>query len=100
MAGRFLAPDPWPLTLMDRAADLNRVRWQCRRGMLELDLALNRFLKDGYSLLPKNLQSAFSALLELPDPDLWDIVRGSAEPQDADMRTVAALLQYIKSAGV
>jgi succinate dehydrogenase flavin-adding protein (antitoxin of CptAB toxin-antitoxin module) len=65
--------------------------------MLELDLALNRFLKNGYFLLPKNLQSAFSALLELPDPDLWNIVRGSSEPQDADMRTVAVLLRYIKS---
>lgn len=85
---------------MDRAADLNRVRWQCRRGMLELDLALKRFLEDGYSLLPKNLQSAFSALLELPDPELWDIVRGSSEPQDADMRTVAVLLRHIKGAGV
>jgi antitoxin CptB len=75
------------------SSDFNRVRWQCRRGMLELDLILNRFLETDYKNLPANLQAAFRALLELPDPDLWDKVRGSVEPQDADVLEVLALLR-------
>jgi antitoxin CptB len=75
------------------SSDFNRVRWQCRRGMLELDLILNRFLETDYENLPANLQAAFRALLELPDPDLWDKVRGSVEPQDADVLEVLALLR-------
>jgi antitoxin CptB len=74
-------------------SDFNRVRWQCRRGLLELDLILNRFLETDYENLPANLQAAFRALLELPDPDLWDKVRGSVEPQDADVLEVLALLR-------
>ena len=55
----------------ERAAD--RLKWKCRRGLLELDIVLERYLQ-------KNpVDSELSALLDLPDNDLWDIVSGRSE---------------------
>ena len=49
---------------------LNRLRWQCRRGQLELDLILNDFLERHFAGLSPAEQNAFARLLELPDPTL------------------------------
>ncbi|HLQ26399.1 MAG TPA: succinate dehydrogenase assembly factor 2 [Acidiferrobacterales bacterium] len=58
----------------------NRLRWQCRRGQLELDLILNDFLERHYAALSEAEQNAFARLLQLPDPTLlqW-LTRGSAD---------------------
>ncbi len=49
-------------------SELDRIRWQCRRGMLELDLVLNRFIEqDLAGLTPAELET-FRQLLEEPDP--------------------------------
>ena len=51
-------------------SELDRIRWQCRRGLLELDLVLNRFLeRDLAELDPGQLQT-FHALLKEPDTHL------------------------------
>ena len=52
------------------SADYYRLKWKCRRGLLELDLVLERFLKQDVN------QAQLSELLDLPDNDLWDIVAG------------------------
>lgn len=82
---------------MDEA---NRVRWQCRRGMLELDIALSQFLEAEYARLPRNLQHAFRALLELADPDLWEAICGAEPSADEDVRIVLSMLRRIKSQAV
>ena len=70
---------------MDRAAD--RLKWKCRRGLLELDIVLERYLQ-------KNpVDSELSALLELPDNDLWDIVSGRSEQYETRFREVVARLR-------
>lgn len=48
----------------------SRLRWQCRRGMRELDELLSRFLDRDYEDLGEGEKVAFHALLKLPDPDL------------------------------
>ena len=57
---------------MQGAADpeLNRLRWRCRRGMRELDVLLERYLRERWPTAPEPSRAAFRALLELPDPDL------------------------------
>ncbi len=51
-------------------AELDRIRWHCRRGLLELDLLLNRFVeRDLAGLDPEQLQT-FTELLEEQDPML------------------------------
>jgi len=75
---------------MDAALDTvsrNRLRWNCRRGLLELDLVLERYLKknpDDASLL---------ALLDLPDNDLWDIVAGRSDRYDRRFEQTVARLR-------
>ncbi len=47
-----------------------RIRWACRRGMLELDILLLGFFDGAYQTLPAPLQKEFVDLLEFPDQDL------------------------------
>lgn len=52
--------------------DIGRVRWRCRRGMLELDLLLQGFLQRGFRDLDEGEQQRFLELLNLPDQQLLD----------------------------
>lgn len=47
-----------------------QIRWQCRRGMRELDELLLRYLDTRYELADAVEKRAFQSLLELSDPDL------------------------------
>lgn len=58
----------------------SRLRWLARRGMLELDTWLNRFLDTGYETLPIAQQRRFVYLLEQDDMTLYDWLTGSVEP--------------------
>ena len=69
---------------MDRAAR-DRLRWKCRRGLLELDLVLERFRSPGDAELVE--------LLDLPDNDLWDIVCGRSDRYDGRLRGIVARLR-------
>jgi antitoxin CptB len=46
-----------------------RLRWQCKRGMRELDELLARYLDSTYKQAPESEKLAFRSLLEVPDPD-------------------------------
>jgi antitoxin CptB len=62
--------------------ELRRLRWRCRRGLLENDLVLTRFLdRHGATLRTEDL-ATLDRLLALPDPELWDLVSGRAECVD------------------
>lgn len=50
--------------------DLSRLRWQCRRGMRELDELLLRYLNERYVDASADEKSAFQAVLALSDPEL------------------------------
>jgi len=71
---------------MDRAAR-ERLKWHCRRGLLELDIVLERYLA-GASPDPR-----LSELLELPDNDLWDIVAGRSDDYPPHLGAVVARLR-------
>lgn len=51
--------------------DIAPLRWQCRRGLLELDLMLNRFLDKSYSSLSLSQKQDFVQLLETADQTLY-----------------------------
>ena len=74
----------------DCAADseFRRLRWHCRRGMLELDHLLNRFLDLGYRDLNDAERQLFLALLGQQDPLLSDWFMSRAEAPDADMQAL------------
>ncbi|MDH3778233.1 MAG: succinate dehydrogenase assembly factor 2 [Gammaproteobacteria bacterium] len=48
----------------------SRLRWQCRRGMRELDELLVRYLEESYPGDSEDDKAAFRAVLELADPEL------------------------------
>ena len=62
------------------ADTLNRLRWRARRGLLENDLLLTRFLDRHGATLDAQQARAFARLLELPDNDLFDLLLGRTEP--------------------
>ena len=68
-----------------------RLRWRCRRGMLENDLVLARFLEAKGKTLTEDEVAMLDRLLDLTDNDLWDLIAGRREPQDQDV--VPVLLQ-------
>jgi antitoxin CptB len=76
------------------AAMLNRLRWRCRRGMLENDLILTRFLDARGEAISEQEVAALDVLLDLSDNDLWDLLSGRQEPADA---AVAPLLERLKA---
>jgi antitoxin CptB len=71
---------------MDRAAR-DRLKWKCRRGLLELDLVLERYLRQ----YPED--AGLDALLDLPDNDLWDIVSGRSDRYDGCLKGIVARLR-------
>ena len=76
-------------------ATLNRLAWQCRRGMRELDDLLGRFLQQRYGSLDQQQQATFQTLLEYPDAVLLELLMGRMTPADTD---VAHLVHAIRDA--
>ena len=61
-------------------AEFDRIRWRCRRGLLELDLVLERFLAQRFDALDAGERRLFDELLDEPDNDLLDMALGRLEP--------------------
>ena len=53
-----------------------QLEWQCRRGMLELDVILIPFLKEHFSSLNQQQKETFAEFLKEPDPDLYTWLMG------------------------
>ncbi len=68
--------------------DLGRIRWKCRRGMLELDLLLLRFFDHQFVNLSTEEQADFEALLETPDPVLQEYLWGLSLPSSPAFQNI------------
>ena len=75
------------------AVELKRLRWRCRRGMLENDLILERFLDARGDTMTAEDVAALHRLLDLSDNELWDLVSGRADPTDERLRPVVDALR-------
>ena len=73
---------------------LNRIRWRSRRGMLENDLVLTRFLDARGAAMTEAEVAMLDRLLDLPDNELWDLIAGRVEPHDP---SVAPLLGELRA---
>ena len=60
--------------MKDGVKGLERARWRCRRGLLELDIILQRFVDAYYAKLDETEIRQFETLLDLSDNDLWDMI--------------------------
>jgi antitoxin CptB len=72
----------------------DRLRWRCRRGMLENDLVLERFLAVQGPRLSVDDERDLDALLDLPDQALWDLITGRSEPEER-LRSLVERLRAI-----
>jgi len=75
------------------ATELSRMRWRCRRGMLENDLILTRFLDARGGTISAADVAALDRLLDLADGELWDLIAGRAEPDDKELLPMVAALR-------
>ena len=77
------------------SARLNRIQWRCRRGMLENDIVLSRYLASRGAAMTEDEVAMLDRLLDLPDNELWDIIAGRQQPADA---SVAPLVDELRKA--
>ncbi len=72
---------------------LGQLRWQCRRGMLELDYVLMEFLDQHYDALSDQLKLVFVKMLDSEDQLLLDWAMANVIPSDPDIRTIVNLMR-------
>ncbi|MBP8007189.1 MAG: succinate dehydrogenase assembly factor 2 [Burkholderiales bacterium] len=72
---------------------LARLRWRCRRGMLENDIVLERFLASRGSAITDEELAMLDRLLDLTDGDLWDLIAGRAEADDPSLAPMVRALR-------
>jgi len=75
--------------------ELDRLRWRCRRGLLENDLILARFLDARGAEISDEEVVALDRLLALGDNELWDLLAGRQEPVDAAVKPLLEALRAI-----
>ena len=80
---------------MSESPELRRMRWRARRGLLELDIVLGRFIGAYYAQLDDAGRQAFEVLLDMPDNPLWDMISGRREALPGEQQ---ALLEKIRTA--
>lgn len=61
---------------------MSRLRWQCRRGMRELDVLMTRWLERDWPVASTAQRRAFQQLLALQDPELAEYLLRDASPLD------------------
>lgn len=73
---------------------LSRLKWACRRGMLELDVLFMPFVDEAFEDLDESQQLVFERLLTSDDPDLFAWFMGHQECEDPEL---AQMVEYILS---
>lgn len=79
----------------ERKARIGRLKWHCRRALLELDLVFQRFwLREGDELDEATIE-ILTRLLELEDHDLWALVSNKTSTDDAELAMLVRRLQTV-----
>jgi antitoxin CptB len=78
-------------------ADLGRLKWRCRRGLLENDLFVERFFRRHEAALTPDRVRGLQGLMDLSDNDLLDLLLARKEPEGEldrdDVKEVLALMR-------
>lgn len=81
---------------MDENTELKRLRWQCRRGMKEMDALLLAWLARGWPAADAAQRETFQSLLNVEDDVLWAWLSGRRRPDSAEL---AAMVDAIHALG-
>jgi antitoxin CptB len=79
---------------------LNKLKWRCRRGLLENDILIERFFARHGTGLTVTQAQALSRLMDLEDNDLLDLLLRRREPE-GDMKTIEVrkVLEMLRTSG-
>ena len=85
--------------------ELSKLKWRCRRGLLENDLLIERFFRRFEATLTTRQATGLQALMELADKDLLDLLLCRKEPhdlsgEDCDLPEVNEVLALMRAAPV
>lgn len=69
-------------------SEMSRLRWACRRGMKELDVAMTAYLEKFYPKADADEQAAFLRLIDTQDPEIMNMVMGKIDAPDEHMDRV------------
>ena len=84
--------------LLDERA-FSKLRWRCRRGLLENDLFVERYFQSSGAALTVRQAQALQVLMNLSDPDLLDLLLARREPEgELDQPDVRAALNQMRAA--
>lgn len=73
--------------------EAKRMSWRCRRGLLELDIVLERFVARHYSALTPEAVQCFDTLLDYPDSELWELIVGKQHSQPPHEQALLTILR-------
>ena len=88
--------EPEPAARLDERS-LSKLKWRCRRGLLENDLFIERFFRRHEETITTRQACGLEALMDLADNDLLDLLLARREPQGEfdrpEVREVLALMR-------
>ena len=79
----------------DRHARIGKLKWHCRRALLELDLVFVRFWAREEASFDVQSEAVLTRLLELEDHDLWALVSNKVTTADVELAGMVKRLQSI-----
>jgi antitoxin CptB len=79
----------------ERGARLRRLRWHCRRALLELDLMFQRYWRRAGDDVDAASEAALERLVAMEDHDLWDLVSGRRETDDPQLKGMVEKLRQV-----
>jgi antitoxin CptB len=77
----------------DRGARLRRLRWHCRRALLELDLIFQRYWQRVGDDVDAASEAALVRLVAMEEHDLWELVSGRRETDDPQLKDILEQLR-------
>ena len=78
---------------------LSKLRWRCRRGLLENDLFVERFFRQHEETITNRQAAGLTALMDLADNDLLDLLLSRKQLQgEVDTPEVREVLALMRSA--
>ena len=78
--------------------ELSKLRWRCRRGLLENDLLIEKFFHRHEATLTVSQAKGLNDLMDLSDNDLLDLLLQRKEPADlaeADSKASASTFEAL-----
>jgi antitoxin CptB len=78
-----------------RRIRLGKLRWHCRRALLELDLVFQRFWARQGDQVDEAMEAALERLLAMEDHDLWQLVSGRTETDDPRQSEMVQVLRRV-----